>query len=78
VLAGHPPLRPAWLGLGPKPIPADGQPVLGALGEVEGLYVAFTHSGATLALIAGELLAAQILTGSKPPLLAPFGAERFG
>ena len=78
VLAGHPPLRPAMVGIGPKPIPGDGQPVLGRLGGVEGLYVAFTHSGATLALIAGELLAGQILTGEEPALLAPFGADRFG
>lgn len=78
LLAGHPRLRAASLGIGPKPVPADGEPVLGQLGDVEGLYVAFTHSGATLGLIAGELLAEQLLTGEQPPLLAPFTPARFG
>jgi glycine/D-amino acid oxidase-like deaminating enzyme len=77
LLAGHPQLSAASLGIGPKPIPADGDPVLGPL-EVDGLFVAFTHSGATLALVAGELLADQMLTGEQPALLAPFGASRFG
>jgi glycine/D-amino acid oxidase-like deaminating enzyme len=77
LLAGHPRLSAASLGIGPKPIPADGDPVLGPL-EVDGLFVAFTHSGATLALVAGELLADQMLTGEQPALLAPFGASRFG
>jgi glycine/D-amino acid oxidase-like deaminating enzyme len=77
VLAGHPVLAPAVAGIGSKPIPGDGQPVLGRLGDVDGLYVAFTHSGATLGLIAGELLAREITTGRPHPLLAPFTAARF-
>ena len=76
VLADHPRLSPASTAIGPEPIPADGEPVLGPL-EVDGLSVAFTHSGATLALIAGELLADQMLTGEQPPLLAPFTPARF-
>ena len=44
---------------------------------VAGLHVAFTHSGATLGLIAGELLADQIVTGEAHPLLATFGPGRF-
>ncbi|HEU4908609.1 MAG TPA: hypothetical protein VFT17_07080, partial [Propionibacteriaceae bacterium] len=63
--------------IGPKPIPGDGEPVLGRLGDIEGLYVAFTHSGATLALIAGELLAYEMITSQRHPLLAPFGVSRF-
>jgi fructosyl amine oxidase (glucosone-forming) len=77
VLAGHPALAAASLGLGPEPVPADGEPVLGPV-EVDGLFVAFSHSGATLGLIAGELLADQMLTGEQPSLLAPFSAGRFG
>jgi glycine/D-amino acid oxidase-like deaminating enzyme len=77
VLSGHPRLSAASVGIGPKPVPADGEPVLGPL-DVEGLFVAFTHSGATLALLVGELLADQMLTGEQPPLLAPFTAARFG
>ena len=78
VLAGHPSLTPAWWGIGPKPIPGDGEPVLGRIDRVPGLYVAFTHSGATLGLIAGELLAYEIGQGAAHPMLADFNARRFG
>nr|WP_254807072.1 FAD-binding oxidoreductase [Streptomyces rapamycinicus] len=78
VLAGTPVLPPASWAAGPKPIPADGEPVLGELDEVAGCHVAFTHSGATLGLIAGELLAEEIVTGRPHPLLAAFRPGRFG
>lgn len=77
LLAGHPVLRPASVGIGHKPIPADGEPVVGALPGVPGAHVAFTHSGATLGLILGEQLAGQVLTGEQPALLAPFTPARF-
>jgi fructosyl amine oxidase (glucosone-forming) len=77
LLAGTPQLTAATCRIGPKPIPGDGEPVLGALGEITGLYVAFTHSGATLALIIGELLAYEMITGQRHPLLAPFTVHRF-
>ena len=77
VLAGHPVLTPRSCGIGTKPVPGDGEPVLGPLGDIEGLHVAFTHSGATLALVVGELLAAEITSGQPEPLLAPFRAARF-
>ena len=44
---------------------------------VDGLHVAFTHSGATLGLIAGELLAEEIVTGDPSPLLDAFRPDRF-
>jgi glycine/D-amino acid oxidase-like deaminating enzyme len=65
------------IGAGRKPIPGDGDPVLGPIEEIPGLSVAFTHSGAALALIAGELLAREIVTGEPSALLAPFRASRF-
>ncbi|MBZ6402306.1 MULTISPECIES: NAD(P)/FAD-dependent oxidoreductase [Pantoea] len=71
------PLRAASWKLGLKPIPGDGEPVLGELESVPGCFVAFTHSGATLALIAGELLAEEILTGEKQPMLESFRPARF-
>jgi glycine/D-amino acid oxidase-like deaminating enzyme len=77
VLQAKPELKPAWFGIGPKPIPADGEPVLGGVDEVHGLYLAFTHSGATLGLIAGELLAYEITTGASHPMLAEFNVRRF-
>lgn len=77
VLEGHPKLELESYGVGPKPIPADGDPVFGQLKDIKGYYVAFSHSGATLGLIAGELLAGEIATGKEHPLLANFRPARF-
>lgn len=77
LIDGTPELKPASWAIGRKPIPGDGEPVFGELRKVPGCYVAFTHSGATLGLIAGELLAGEILTGQKHPMLATFRPERF-
>jgi glycine/D-amino acid oxidase-like deaminating enzyme len=77
VLEGNPELTAASYGVGRKPIPGDGLPVLGAVDGVPGLAVAFTHIGATLGLIVGELLAAELLSGEPSPLLAPFRPGRF-
>jgi glycine/D-amino acid oxidase-like deaminating enzyme len=77
VLQGEPELKPAWCGIGPKPVPGDGEPVLGRVDDVNGLYVAFTHSGATLGLIAGELLAYEIISGASHPMLVDFNVRRF-
>lgn len=77
VLTGHPPLQVDAIGVGPKPVPGDGLPVIGQVDGVEGCYVAFSHSGATLGLLIGELLAAEILDGVSNPLLQPFRPQRF-
>lgn len=77
VLEGNPKLDVASIGVGGKPIPGDGEPVLGALKAIPGYYVAFSHSGATLGLIVGELLAYEIATGAEHPMLATFRPERF-
>jgi FAD dependent oxidoreductase len=71
VLEGNPALTLESYGAGPKPVPGDGEPMLGALAEVPGYHVAFTHSGATLALIVGELLAEEIVTSEPSPLPPP-------
>jgi glycine/D-amino acid oxidase-like deaminating enzyme len=78
VLQDTPKLEAAWRGIGPKPVPGDGESVLGRVDDVTGLYVAFTHSGATLGLIAGELLAYEIMTGAPHPMLDEFNVRRFG
>ena len=78
VLLGHPQLVAARSGIGPKPIPGDGDPVLGRVDDVSGLSLAFTHSGATLGLIAGELLTYEIVEGAAHPMLADFNVRRFG
>lgn len=77
VLAGQPSLTVRRIGVGPKPIPGDGEPVVGAVGAVPGLSVLFTHSGATLGLILGELVAEELVTGNPSPVLTPYRIERF-
>lgn len=77
VMEGNPKLKVASVGVGGKPIPGDGEPVVGALKAIPGYYVAFSHSGATLGLIVGELLAYEVATGREHPMLATFRPERF-
>lgn len=77
VMEGNPKLEVASVGVGGKPIPGDGEPVVGGLKAIPGYYVAFSHSGATLGLIIGELLAYEIATGQEHPMLATFRPERF-
>lgn len=77
VLAGNPTLKAQRVAAGLKPIPGDGEPVAGRVPSVSGLYTLFTHSGATLGLVLGELLAEEIVTGTPSPVLAPFTLDRF-
>lgn len=77
MLEGNPTLELHGIGIGPKPIPGDGEPVLGEIDDIPGCHVAFSHSGATLGLIVGELLAYEIATGSRHPMLETFRASRF-
>jgi glycine/D-amino acid oxidase-like deaminating enzyme len=77
VLEGNPKLEREAYGVGPKPIPGDGEPVFGELAEAGGYFVAFSHSGATLGLIAGELLADEMARDEKNPMLDQFRPGRF-
>ncbi|MPR09460.1 NAD(P)/FAD-dependent oxidoreductase [Microvirga tunisiensis] len=77
VLEGNPKLALDSYGVGRKPIPGDGEPVFGELPGISGYHIAFSHSGATLGLIAGELLADEIVTGEAHPMLEPFRPGRF-
>ncbi|MGQ1795683.1 NAD(P)/FAD-dependent oxidoreductase [Kocuria oceani] len=77
LIEGAPHLAADTWTMGYKPIPGDGEPVFGELERIPGCFVAFTHSGATLGLIGGELLADEVLTGRKHPLLETFRPERF-
>jgi D-hydroxyproline dehydrogenase subunit beta len=60
-----------------RPMPADGQSVVGPLPGVPGLYVAVTHSGVTLAAHLSRLIAAELTTGTPPADLAPYRPGRF-
>jgi glycine oxidase len=73
------PLMDAWAGLRPRATP-DELPVLGGSAEVSGLYYATGHyrNGILLAPITGELIADEITSGVRPPLLEAFTPDRFG
>lgn len=60
-----------------RPMPEDGQPVLGFSEKLTNLYLAVTHSGVTLAPIIGELAATEIVDGVKVDLLEPYRVQRF-
>jgi glycine/D-amino acid oxidase-like deaminating enzyme len=64
--------------VGYRPTPKDGFPILGGAEGVEGLYLAVTHSGITLAPAIGRFAAEEILEGRQEPLLAPYRLARFG
>ena len=60
-----------------RPMPADGQSIVGRLPGTPGLYVAVTHSGVTLAAHLSRLIATDLTTGTPPPDLAPYRPARF-
>ena len=62
--------------VGHRPVPEAGLPFLGRANDVDGLYIAVTHSGVTLAPAIGRFVADEILTGHRHPLLEPFGLDR--
>ena len=62
--------------MGVRPIPQDGLPVVGLLPGLQNLYVAVTHSGVTLALILGRLIALEVALHRPQRVLAPFRPER--
>ncbi|MBH0779237.1 NAD(P)/FAD-dependent oxidoreductase [Nocardia bovistercoris] len=63
--------------VGVRPIPGDGLPVLGRARAVPNFHFAVSHSGATLALVAGALVAAEALGVDRDEELADFRFERF-
>ena len=74
---GKLPIVDTWAGLRPRS--ADGLPVLGACGEIDGLFYATGHyrNGILLAPLTAELITEAIVAGTTSPLLAPFSPDRF-
>ena len=60
-----------------RPMPADGQSIVGWLPGTGGLYVAVTHSGVTLGAHLAELMTSELMTGAAVPELAPYRPGRF-
>jgi glycine/D-amino acid oxidase-like deaminating enzyme len=59
-----------------RPMPVDGYPVLGASPARPDVYLAVMHSGVTLAPVAGELAAQEILGGPRAEELTGFRPDR--
>ncbi|MEU8149791.1 FAD-dependent oxidoreductase [Nonomuraea sp. NPDC048901] len=68
--AGH--ITPRRITRGPRPTPADGKPAVGESAILPGYYELSAHSGITLAPLLGRLLATEILTEFRDPILSPF------
>lgn len=60
-----------------KPIPEDGQTILGFSEATPNLYVAASHSGVTLAPLIGELATVEIIDSADVGFLKPFRPSRF-
>ena len=60
-----------------RPLPADGQSIVGRLPGSPGAYVAVTHSGVTLAAHLSRLIAEDLTTGTAPAPLADYTPARF-
>lgn len=60
-----------------RPLPADGQSIVGRIPGAPGIYVAVTHSGVTLAARLAGLITADLTTGTPPAPLTPYTPARF-
>jgi glycine/D-amino acid oxidase-like deaminating enzyme len=60
-----------------RPLPADGQSIVGRLPGAPGIYVAVTHSGVTLAAHLSRLITADLTTGTPPASLTLYTPARF-
>lgn len=62
--------------LGIRAIPADGLPVIGPISDIDGYYVAITHSGVTLAPAIGAMVASELLEKGPEAAIAKFRPDR--
>jgi glycine/D-amino acid oxidase-like deaminating enzyme len=67
----------AEVGIGWRPMPADGLPAIGLASGSSSVYAAVMHSGMTLAALVGRLAAIEILDETPVELLADFRPSRF-
>jgi glycine/D-amino acid oxidase-like deaminating enzyme len=58
-------------------MPADGEPIVGAVAGVPGLYLAVMHAAVTLAPIMGRLVARELIDGTIEPALSGCRLDRF-
>lgn len=63
--------------LGARPMPADGEPIIGPVAEIPGLYLVVMHSAVTLAAAVGALVARELVDGNPEPALSGCRLDRF-
>ncbi|GAB3462832.1 NAD(P)/FAD-dependent oxidoreductase [Actinophytocola sediminis] len=63
--------------VGLRPMPADGEPIIGPVPEAPGLYMAVMHSAVTLAPAVGQLVARELVEGTVEPALEGCRLARF-
>ena len=63
--------------VGVRPMPADGEPIVGPVAEVPGLYLAVMHSAVTLAPAMGRVVARELVDGTVESALAGCRLDRF-
>lgn len=63
--------------VGWRPMPADGEPVVGPVPGVQGLHVVVMHSGVSLAAAVGRLVAEELVHGQEAPELRGCRPARF-
>ncbi|WP_035818867.1 NAD(P)/FAD-dependent oxidoreductase [Janthinobacterium sp. RA13] len=76
-LEGAEAIAPEFAGIGLRPMPADGVPIVGHLPQVEGAYVCVMHPGVVLAAIVGQLASEEIVTGEPGSALKACRPARF-
>jgi glycine/D-amino acid oxidase-like deaminating enzyme len=62
--------------VGERPMPGDGLPVLGRAVELPNFHFAVSHSGVTLSVHVGDLVAAEVLGEDQSDALAAYRFER--
>jgi glycine/D-amino acid oxidase-like deaminating enzyme len=70
-------VEPERVGVGWRPLPLDGLPVVGHVPGNARVYLAAMHSGVTLSPIVGHLATIEILDRVRALDLADFRVERF-
>ncbi|MFF9402535.1 NAD(P)/FAD-dependent oxidoreductase [Streptomyces sp. NPDC014744] len=63
--------------LGVRPMPADGEPIVGPVAEIPGLYLAVMHSAVTLAAAVGRLVTRELVDGTVESALSGCRPDRF-
>ena len=58
-------------------MPADGEPIVGPVAKVSGLYLAVMHSAVTLAAAVGRLIARELVDGTVESALTGCRLDRF-